>query len=123
MVFEVRRELVVAAGTAATLTLPLLDAMTPAFARAASPDKTPRRMVAVNVDLGFMPEEFFPAATGRNYQLSPYLKELAVFRDDFIVFSGVSHPEVDGGHQADICFLIGAFYLCFSGFKNFIFFD
>ena len=104
-------------GIGASIGLPLLDAMTPAFARS-SGDGVPRRMIAINCDLGFMPGEFFPADTGRNYTLSPYLKELEGFRDQFTVFSGVSHPYVDGGHQADVCFLTGAPNPRSAGFKN-----
>ena len=116
-----RRTLLRDAG--ASIGLPLLDAMTPAFARGAEADPTPRRMIAINVDLGFMPEEFFPQGTGRDYQLSPYLKILQDFRDDFTVFSGLSHPEVDGGHQADVSFLTGAPHPRSAGFKNTISLD
>ena len=110
-------------GLGATLGLPLLDAMTPAFSRAAAKasslgDGVPRRMIAINCDLGFMPEEFFPNEAGRGYTLSPYLKQLEAFRDQFTVFSGVSHPYVDGGHQADVCFLTGAPNPRSAGFKN-----
>ena len=70
-----------------------------------------------------MPEEFFPSEAGREYKLSPYLKQLADFRDDFTVFNGVSHPEVDGGHQADVSFLTGAPHPRSPGFKNSISLD
>ncbi|MFH5804310.1 DUF1552 domain-containing protein [Alienimonas sp. DA493] len=116
-----RRTVLRAAGAA--LALPWLDAMRPAFARGAAAEPPPRRMVAINVDLGFMPEEFFPERTGRGYVLSPYLKTLEAHRDDFTVFSGLSHPEVDGGHQADLCFLTGAPHPRSSGFRNTISLD
>ena len=45
---------------------------------------------------------------GRDYALSPYLELLEEHRNDFTVFSGVSHPDVDGGHPADNCFLTAA---------------
>lgn len=110
-------------GIGASLALPMLDAMTPAFAKSQKAvtvggDGIPRRMIAINCDLGFMPEEFFPTNTGRDYTLSPYLAELKAFRDQFTVFSGVSHPYVDGGHQADVCFLTGAPNPRSAGFKN-----
>jgi len=115
-----RRSVLRAAG--ATLALPMLDAMTPAFA---TPDQREvhRRMIAINVDLGFMPEEFFPKQTGRDFELSRYLRILEPFRDDLTVFSGVSHPEVDGGHQADVSFLTGAPHPTSAGFKNTISLD
>lgn len=104
------------------MSLPLLDAMTPAFAKGAAPG-VPKRMVAINVDLGFMPEEFFPKEAGQGYKLSPYLKMVEKFRDQFTVFSGLSHPEVDGGHQAEVSFLTGAPHPLSAGFKNWISLD
>ncbi len=110
-------------GAGAAMALPLLDAMIPAFAKAPEELTTPRRMIAVNVDLGFLPEEFFPKRAGKDYEPSPYLKVLGDFRDDYTVFSGVSHPEVDGGHQADVSFLTGAPHPTSAGFKNTISLD
>ena len=104
------------------MALPMLDAMTPAFAAEPS-GAAPRRMIAINVDLGFMPEKFFPEKTGKDFQPSPYLKLLNDFRQDYTVFSGVSHPEVDGGHQADVSFLTGAPHPRSAGFKNTISLD
>ena len=115
-----RRTMLKAAG--ASLALPMLDAMTPAFARAKT-ESVPRRMIAINVDLGFLPEEFFPKQAGRDYELSPYLSHLKKFQNDFTVFNGVSHPEVDGGHQADVSFLTGAPHPTSAGFKNTISLD
>ena len=121
-----RRTVLRAAG--ASLALPLLDAMRPAFARAAAGSPAadrdvPRRMLAINVDLGFLPDAFFPEGAGRGYDLSPYLKPLAKRRDDFTVFSGMSHPEVDGGHSADVSFLTGAPHPLSAGFRNTISLD
>jgi len=110
-------------GAGAVMALPLLDAMTPALARGAEVADTPRRMIAINVDLGFMPDQFFPTETGRAYQLSPYLKLLQDRRNDFTVFNGVSHPEVNGGHQTDVSFLTGAPHPRSSGFRNSISLD
>lgn len=115
-----RRTLLRSAGAA--MALPMLDAMVPAFAKE-SAHSIPRRMIAINVDLGFMPEEFFPQKAGRQFELSPYLKQLKDFRNDFTVFNGVSHPEVDGGHQADVSFLTGAPHPRSPGFKNTISLD
>jgi hypothetical protein len=105
-------------GAGASLALPLLDAMMPAFARTAAAEEVPRRMVAICVDLGFLPDSFFPKGDGRGYELSPYLKTIGEHRDDFTVFSGVSHPDVTGGHQADVSFLTGAAHPTRPGFKN-----
>lgn len=115
-----RRTLLRSAGAA--MALPMLDAMVPTFAKE-SKKPARRRMIAINVDLGFMPEEFFPKQTGRDFEPSPYLKLLDEFRGDYSVFNGVSHPEVDGGHQADVCFLTGAPHPRSAGFKNTISLD
>ncbi|MCS7467628.1 DUF1552 domain-containing protein [Stieleria sp. ICT_E10.1] len=80
-------------------------------------------MIAINVDLGFLPEEFFPTKAGRDFELSRYLELLKDFRNDFTVLSGVSHPEVDGGHQADVSFLTAAPHPTSAGFKNSISLD
>jgi hypothetical protein len=112
-------------GTGVMLGLPLLDAMRPAFARAASTAPEPRRMLAICNNLGLLPEKFFPAhdQTGRGYTLSPYLEHLRAHRDDFTVFSGVWHPDVDGGHPADNCFLTAAPHPGSGGFRNTISLD
>jgi hypothetical protein len=70
-----------------------------------------------------LPDEFFPKTTGRNYTPSPYLEALRDHRDQFTVFSGVSHPDVDGGHPADNCFLTAAPHPGSGGFRNTISLD
>src|SRR5438093_2000044 len=117
-------------GTCILLSLPLLDAMTPAFARVAkrgaadvTPGGKPRRMFGICNNLGLLPEQFFPKESGRDYPLSPYLEVLEAHRNDFTVFSGVSHPDVDGGHPADNCFLTAAPHPGSGGFRNTISLD
>ena len=88
-------------GIGVGLGLPLLNAMVPATARAQSV-AGPRRIFAVCNNLGLLPGEFFPSDAGPGYTPSNYLKILQDHRKDFTVFSGVSHPNVDGGHPADI---------------------
>src|SRR5258708_1819833 len=80
-------------GLGVTLGLPVLECMTPVFARGAGA-KPPMRMLVVVNNLGVLAKPFFPAAAGRDYELSPYLSALADFRNDFTVFSGLSHPGV-----------------------------
>jgi Protein of unknown function (DUF1552) len=75
-------------------------------------------MIAICNNLGMLPEQFFPDTSGRDYRLSPYLEVIKEHRADFTVFSGVSHPEVDGGHPADNCFLTAAPHPGNSGFRN-----
>ena len=118
-----RRQFLRASGIG--LALPLLDAMMPAFSRAAAKAEPPRRFLGVCNNLGLLPEKFFPEAesVGRGYKLSPYLELLKAHREDFTVFSGVWHPDVDGGHPADNCFLTAAPHPGSGGFRNTISFD
>jgi hypothetical protein len=114
-------------GAGILLSLPMLEAMTPIFAGAAkaatgAPVK-PRRMFGICNNLGLLPENFFPKETGRDYELSPYLDILKEYRTDFTVFSGVWHPDVDGGHPADNCFLTAAPHPGSAGFRNTISLD
>ena len=99
------------------MALPFLECMTPVFSRAAAPD-APQRMLLISNNLGVLPKLFFPTTSGRDYELSPYLKELASFRDQFTVFSGLSHPGVTGGHSTENCFLTAARGPTKSGFRN-----
>lgn len=115
-------------GLGVGLSLPMLDAMQPAITRAADAisgdaKNPPRRMLGICNNLGLLPEHFFPNGNGRDYELSPYLKTLEQHRNDFTVFSGVWHPDVDGGHPADICFLTAAPHPGSGGFRNTISLD
>ena len=112
-------------GTGVLLGLPFLDVMVPAFARAGTESPVPRRFLGICNNLGVLPDHFFPDPTnaGRGYTLSPYLEHLSDFRNDFTVFSGVSHPNVDSGHPADNCFLTAAPHPSSGGFRNTISLD
>src|SRR5690349_11036235 len=117
-------------GAGILLSLPLLEAMAPAFGAAegrlaagTTPGGKPRRMFGICNNLGLLPEHFFPKESGCDYALSPYLEVLNEHRSDFTVFSGVSHPDVDGGHPADNCFLTAAPHPGSAGFRNTISLD
>ncbi len=99
------------------LALPLFDSLMPKSVFAAGVTR-PRRMLLVSNNLGVLPKPFFPEASGRDYELSPYLAPLAAFRSDFTVFSGLSHPGVAGGHSTENCFLTAARGPTKSGFRN-----
>ena len=75
-------------------------------------------MLLISNNLGVLPKPFFPSSAGREYELSPYLSELSDVRDDFTVFSGLSHPGVEGGHSTENCFLTAARGPTKSGFRN-----
>jgi BMFP domain-containing protein YqiC len=104
------------------MALPFLESMGVPFARA-SAAAAPRRMFCICNNLGVLPQPFFPSDAGRDYTPSPYLKLLQDHRDEFTVLSGVSHPNVDGGHPSDISFLTAAPHPASSSFRNSISLD
>ncbi|WP_442510313.1 DUF1552 domain-containing protein [Novipirellula sp. SH528] len=109
-------------GAGVALALPYLDSSRSASAKDRE-SQPARRMLLISNNLGVLPKSFFPAGTGSDYQLSPYLAELGQFRDDFTVLSGLSHPDVDGGHSTENCFLTAARGPTKSGFRNTISLD
>lgn len=86
----------------------------PAIGRAAEA-LPPRRLFAIHVPLGMMPQFFFPGKGGAS---SPYLDLLAAHRPRFTTFAGLSHPGVDGNHHAGQCFLSGAPHPGQPSFRN-----
>ncbi len=110
-----RRTLLRAAG--ATIGLPLLDATSPSLSRA-DETKIPRRLVAIQTNMGIMPQFFFPEKAGADYALTPYLEKLAGHKSHLTVFSGCSHPDMTGGHAADKTFLTGTPHPERGGFRN-----
>ena len=108
-------------GAGFALSLPLLEGMAPLLGESkalAAGDKIPRRMVAIETNMGIMPQFFFPEKGGRDYALTPYLEKLKSHRDKLTVFSGVSLPGVTGGHTAEKCFLTGTPHPDRGGFRN-----
>lgn len=104
-------------GLGAALSLPLLDAMSPPCAATPKFVET-QRLIAIQTNQGILPKNFFPTGVGPDYVASPYLKILDAFRASMTVLSGVSHPEVDGGHSAEQCFLTAAPHPGRGGFRN-----
>ncbi len=101
--------------TGIAIGLPLLDSMLPARGLAAEKAASPRRMVCIGVPFGFDPTVFVPTKAGRDYALPSHLTQLADFRDDFTVISGLSHPNTGGGgHKAEAVMLTGAPYPDYS---------
>lgn len=89
------------------IALPLLDAMTPAIvARASAAAASPKRMVLVGQPLGMYAPYFFPEQAGRDYEPSRYMKLLEPHREQFTVFSGMSHRYA-AGHFAECALLTG----------------
>lgn len=121
-------------GTGVAMALPMLEAMSPRFVRAGASDapRVPRRMVCICSNMGFMPEYFWPKdfwtdqsekQKSNRTTTSDYLSLLDEHRNDLTVFGGLAHPDVDGGHHAEISFLTAAPHPASSGFKNTISLD
>ncbi len=111
-----RRTFLRAAGV--TMALPLLDAMQPKLRGAEADKAIPRRMVAIETNMGILPQFFFPEKAGKDFALSPYLERLKAHRNNMTVFSGVSLPGVTGAHAAEKCFLTGTPHPERGGFRN-----
>jgi hypothetical protein len=89
--------------------LPLLDAMLPIGLGAEQKTAALRakRMLLISRPLGYHAEYFFPAKSGKDYELTRYLKPLGDHRPDFTVFSGMSHRGYPGGHHAEVALFTG----------------
>jgi hypothetical protein len=118
-----RRLFLKAAGT--SLALPLLGAMRPTIGQAAGKDRANPRFVAICGGLGFHTPFLFPEKEGSDYELTPYLEKIKDHRNDFTVFSGLSHPEQNGnnGHASSMTWLTSAKRPGLAGFKNTISLD
>ena len=78
-------------GLGASLSLPLLDAMLPAWSARATAATTPaHRFLAFYVPNGMAMEYWTPKGEGRAFELSPILEPLAPFKNQMLVLSGVN---------------------------------
>src|SRR5262245_7214335 len=82
-------------GMGATLALPILDAMTPAFAAAA---RRPTRMAFMQVPNGIfnLNNEWTPRSVGGDWELTRTLQPLAAFKDRMVVLSGLDNQQAAG---------------------------
>ena len=96
------------------LALPWLESL----ATGANPSPPPKRMVNICTSFGLYGPSFFPEAVGRDYKHSEYTEILNDVRDQFTVFSGISHPEIGGDHASEACFLTSAKHPTQGGFRN-----
>jgi hypothetical protein len=110
-------------GTGVALALPALEIMNRRVGAADKPAEAPRRMLNINTNLGLHTENLFPKAAGADYELTPYLDIIKDHRRDFTVISGLSHPEVDGGHSAEVSYLTAAPHPRSDTFRNSISLD
>jgi uncharacterized protein DUF1552 len=77
-------------GVGATLALPLLDGMVPAFgSRLGAAAKPAIRMGFVYVPNGIVMNKWLPGTEGAGFELTPILAPLAPYRKDMLVLSGL----------------------------------
>ena len=77
-------------GLGATVALPLLDAMLPAFSlRGRAAGSPAHRFQAFYVPNGMAMEYWTPKGEGSAFELSPILEPLGAFRDQMLVLSGI----------------------------------
>ena len=104
-----------------SLALPLLESHR--GARASELAKSPKRMVLICTALGLHSPALFPRATGENYESTEYLDLLSPHRNDFTLFSGLSHADQGGEHATEMTFLTAARNPGQDGFRNSISID
>ena len=94
-------------GLGASVALPLLDAMIPAFGRAQTIAEPVHRFQTFYVPNGMAMEFWSPKGLGTDFALSPVLEPLAPFRDRMLVLSGVNANWVQIHAGASGSFLTG----------------
>ena len=82
-------------GVGATLALPLLDAMVPAFGQSRPALQPVRRLSFIYTPNGMIMNAFTPSTEGAGFALTPILEPLAAFRDQFLVLSGLNNSVAD----------------------------
>src|SRR5215510_12978458 len=82
-------------GVGATLALPMLDAMTPAFSAATT---RPTRIAFMQTPNGIfnLNGEWTPKSVGANWELTRTLEPLAAFKDRMVVISGLDNQQAAG---------------------------
>ena len=100
-------------GLGATVSLPLLDAMVPAFA-STTPAASPVRLAFIYVPNGVHMPEWTPSTDGANFDLPRILAPLAPHRDNVLVLSGLTQNtgralgDAEGDHaRASATYLTG----------------
>ena len=111
-----RRAALKASGIA--IALPLLESMKPAIGH--EQVAPPKRMVLICNALGLHSPSLFPKMSGTDYLNTEYLELLKEHRNDFTLFSGLSHPDQNGKepHDTEMTFLTAAINPGLGGFKN-----
>jgi uncharacterized protein DUF1552 len=76
-------------GLGATIALPMLDAMRPAFAAPTQSAAAPMRLAFVYVPNGIIMKDWTPATLGKTFELSRILSPLEPIRDNVLVLTGL----------------------------------
>jgi hypothetical protein len=99
-------------GIGVTLSLPLLDAMFPAFTATATAAANPaRRLGFVYIPMGMNPAEWIPEGEGKLTTLSPSLASLTPFRDHVTVITNTELKDMaypTGNHAASNAIFLSA---------------
>ena len=83
-------------GVGATLALPLLDAMVPAFTAVSRTAAAPvSRMGFIYTPNGFIREFWTPDAAGKDFELKASLQALQPFRDQMVIVSGLANLQAE----------------------------
>jgi Protein of unknown function (DUF1552) len=77
-------------GIGASIALPVLDAMSPAFASINRAVKPARRMAFVYVPNGIVMNQWTPAAEGQAFEMPRILRPLEQYRENLLVLSGLT---------------------------------
>jgi Protein of unknown function (DUF1552) len=78
-------------GMGAAVALPMLDAMTPAFAAPMRRGAAPLRLAFTYVPNGVVMADWTPKGVGAGFEFTRVLKPLERFREDTLVLSGLAH--------------------------------
>ena len=120
-----RRTFLRASGVA--MALPLLETMHPMLARAAAAvgQRGTRRMVNICNTLGLYTQAWLPKTVCFDYEPTEYLALLDEHRQQYTVFSGLSHEQQTGrqAHNSEITWLTSARHPGLDGFQNTISLD
>ncbi|MDA1093602.1 MAG: DUF1552 domain-containing protein [Acidobacteria bacterium] len=88
-------------GLGASLALPLLDSMVPAFAATRNSAAAPVRRLGIHyVPNGMAMKSWTPATDGTGFELTRILQPMAAFHDRMIVVSGLNGVTSNGGVHA-----------------------
>ena len=83
-------------------------------------ERISQRLVLICSTLGLHPPSLFPKTPGPEYEITEYLELLREHRQDFTLFSGLSHPDQNGKqpHDTELTWLTSARNPGLAGFKN-----